>query len=273
MPTTIILSGVPGKMAREIAALLQEPANRQAFTLAPFGLGRSTRAGATVEVAPGVSLEVEPTARIGDLAPAGALVIDYTTPDAALDNIRVYTQAGVPFVMGTTGFNREEAIRLVAGSSVSAVIAPNMAAPIVALQAALDHVAAAFPGALAGYDLEIRESHQATKKDPSGTAKALLGPLTKLGTRPHDPPMQSIRDVDAQRKLGVPEQYLTGHGWHWYEATSPASDVALSLSHRVNGRRVYAEGTLRAAAFLSEAIRGGSMGRVYTMADVLSGRS
>src|SRR5690606_16513587 len=131
-----------------------------------------------------------------------------------------------------------------------AVIAPNMAAPIVMLQAALNRIAQEFPGAIDGYTPSLHESHQPTKKDASGTAKACLDPLRKLGCTTGDSEMDSIRDPEQQRALGVPEEHLRGHGWHWYEARSAAGDVILELSHRINGRRVYAEGTLRAVEFL-----------------------
>ena len=39
-----------------------------------------------------------------------------------------------------------------------------------------------FPGAFAGYTLEVTESHQRNKADTSGTAKAVVGSFAKLGT-------------------------------------------------------------------------------------------
>jgi 4-hydroxy-tetrahydrodipicolinate reductase len=42
------------------------------------------------------------------------------------------------------------------------------------MQAGLQRAAADFPRALGGYSLRCVESHQATKADASGTAKALV---------------------------------------------------------------------------------------------------
>ena len=42
-------------------------------------------------------------------------------------------------------------------------------------------MAANFPGAFAGYSLEVTEAHQRTKADTSGTAKAVLGSFQQLG--------------------------------------------------------------------------------------------
>lgn len=45
----------------------------------------------------------------------------------------------------------------------------------------MDMMAKEFPDAFAGYNLEVTESHQRTKADTSGTAKAVVGSLQKLG--------------------------------------------------------------------------------------------
>lgn len=271
-PLTLILSGVPGRMCREIAQLAQGDAR---FRLAPYAIASPRRAGAPVEVCEGYAPHGLPLAdalaRARQEAMTGSLlVIDYTVPAVALEHLRAYAQAGVPFVMGTTGFDRAEAVRALSTSSTSAVVAPNMAAPIVLLQTLLNEAATRFPGALEGFALTIRESHQSTKKDASGTAKALLGPLTALGARPTEPAIASVRDPQTQRALGIPVEHLTGHGWHWYTLGSPAGDVRLELAHHVNGRRVYAEGTLQAALYLVERLTAGSRGEAFSMTDVLA---
>jgi hypothetical protein len=61
-------------------------------------------------------------------------------------------------------------------AGVYAVIAPQMGKQVVALQAVLEMMADSFPGAFGGYTLDVVESHQAGKKDTSGTAKARAGP-------------------------------------------------------------------------------------------------
>ena len=66
-----------------------------------------------------------------------------------------------------------------------AVIAPNMCKQIVAFQATMQHMADNFPGAFEGYSMEIKESHQSTKADTSGTAKAMVGHFTKVWRHMH----------------------------------------------------------------------------------------
>ena len=83
------------------------------------------------------------------------IIVDYTHPSAILGNIQTYTNAGVSFVMGTTGGD-EQAIRAIFEKGANyAVIAPNMAKQIVALQSGLQEMAKRFPGAFKDYKLQV----------------------------------------------------------------------------------------------------------------------
>lgn len=50
------------------------------------------------------------------------------------------------------------------------------------MQATLELMAQNFPGAFSGYQLSVKESHQRTKVDTSGTAKEIVKSFQKLGT-------------------------------------------------------------------------------------------
>ena len=52
---------------------------------------------------------------------------------------------------------------------------------MVAFQATLELMAKEFPGAITGYKLEVTESHKRQKADTSGTAKAVVASIAKLG--------------------------------------------------------------------------------------------
>ena len=71
------------------------------------------------------------------------VAIDYTHPSAVNNNAALYARVGLPFVMGTTGGDRqklEATVRANTDASFAAVIAPNMGKQIVALQAMLEQV-------------------------------------------------------------------------------------------------------------------------------------
>lgn len=111
----------------------------------------------------------------------GLVIVDYTLPAAVNDNARFYCENNLPFVMGTTGGDREALLRDVEAAGTYAVIAPNMGKQIVAFQTMMENMAAQFPGCFAGYTLQVVESHQRTKVDTSGTAKAVVASFQKMG--------------------------------------------------------------------------------------------
>ncbi|MFO8085080.1 MAG: dihydrodipicolinate reductase [Desulfobacterales bacterium] len=200
------------------------------------------------------------------------ICVDYTHPTAANGNARFYCKHQLPFVMGTTGGDREKLLETVRQSSVPAVIAPNMAKQIVGFQAMMEYAADTFPNLFAGYHLEIEESHQHGKADTSGTAKAMVGYFNKLGTKFTTDEIIKIRDPEIQKnKLGVPEEHLGGHGWHTYRLTSTDGTVQFSFTHNVNAREIYAQGTLDALAYLHKKVQSGIEGKIFSMIDVLKG--
>jgi len=287
----VLLAGLPGAMARGCA----EVALDRGLTLATVGLAGASEVSVTVsgttEAAASTKVDVQlyPKAKHQqaiDLAKEQAakvgkelFVIDYTAPTAVRDNVALYAANGVPFVMGTTGFSGTAAeLNQMVGDKTWAVIAPNMNKQIVAFQAMVAHAASTFPGAFSGYDLSIRETHQKTKRDTSGTAKAVLKSLADLAGLPADAPtrdpergIKRVRDEEqAMSEFGVPASALSGHAYHTYRLESPS--VAFEFKHNVQGRRSYCEGTMDAVSWLV-AKKGAAdpSTRVFAMTDVIRG--
>jgi 4-hydroxy-tetrahydrodipicolinate reductase len=200
------------------------------------------------------------------------LNVDFSLPPAVNSNAEFYCKHEIPFVMGTTGGDRQLLEDTVTASSISAVIAPNMAKQIVGFQAMMEYAAKTFPDLFKGYSLEIKESHQKGKADTSGTAKAMVRYFNSLGLSFSEENITKERDPETQKNvLGIPEEYLSGHGWHTYSLDSNDKTVHFEFTHNVNGRDVYAMGTLDALIYLAKKIKQGSKGKVFTMIDVLKG--
>ena len=200
------------------------------------------------------------------------LSVDYSHPSAVNSNAEFYCQNELPFVMGTTGGNRQDLEKTVLASSIPAVIAPNMAKQIVGFQAMMEYAAATFPDLFKGYSLEIKESHQKGKADTSGTAKAMVRYFNNLGLAFTEDDIVKERDPNRQKTVwGIPEAFLGGHGWHTYRLDSGDKTVRFEFSHNVNGRDIYAQGTLDALVYLSKKLTEGVRGKVFTMIDVLKG--
>jgi 4-hydroxy-tetrahydrodipicolinate reductase len=200
------------------------------------------------------------------------LSVDFSLPPAVNGNAKFYCKHGLPFVMGTTGGDRKLLEDTVLASSISAVIAPNMAKQIVGFQAMMEYAAKTFPDLFKGYSLEIKESHQKGKADTSGTAKAMVRYFNSLGVAFTEEDIIKERDPETQKNvMGIPEDYLSGHGWHTYRLDSNDKTVHFEFTHNVNGRDIYAMGTLDALLYLANQLKQGSKGKVYTMIDVLKG--
>jgi len=200
------------------------------------------------------------------------LSVDFSLPPAVNSNAEFYCKRGLPFVMGTTGGDRQILEDTVLNSSISAVIAPNMAKQIVGFQAMMEYAAKTFPDLFKGYSLEIKESHQKGKSDTSGTAKAMVRYFIGLGLPFSEEEIIKERNPEIQKNiLGIPEEYLSGHGWHTYSLVSGDKTVHFEFTHNINGRDVYAMGTLDALIYLDRKIQEGVQGKVFTMIDVLKG--
>jgi 4-hydroxy-tetrahydrodipicolinate reductase len=120
--------------------------------------GRSGKVGSVLAPA----LEAHGHELVDSLDGAEAMV-DFTRPDAALANVQVAVAAGVPCVVGTSGWDTA-AVR---DAPVAVFYAPNFALGAVLMMRFAEQAAAHFPRA------EIIELHDEAKVDaPSGTARA-----------------------------------------------------------------------------------------------------
>jgi 4-hydroxy-tetrahydrodipicolinate reductase len=125
-----------------------------------------------VDAAPDMDLvaRVDVGDSLRDLVDARAeVVVDFTHPDAVLDNLRFCVENDIRVVVGTSGFTPEklDAVRewLSAKPSLGVLIAPNFALGAVLTMKFAQLAARYYPSA------EIIELHHAGKADaPSGTA-------------------------------------------------------------------------------------------------------
>ena len=116
-----------------------------------------------------------------------------------------------------------------------------MGKQVVAFQAAMKTMADNFPGAFSGYTLSVTESHQSSKVDTSGTAKAIVESFNALGCGFDIADATLVRDVPTQlapvpQGMGVPEEHLLGHAFHTYKLVSADGTVAFEFQHNVCGR-------------------------------------
>ncbi|KAH9261567.1 dihydrodipicolinate reductase [Batrachochytrium salamandrivorans] len=273
-----IVNGLPGAMGVEIA----QACLRRKLELAPFALtGPNMPAtveveGTTVKLINATTDSAEFESQVEQLRASGytPIAIDFTHPSSVNSNADLYNKANLPFVMGTTGGDRDKLKSSVGDSKNVAVIAPNMCKQIVAFQAMFEYMQDTFPGSFQGYDVSVTESHQSTKADTSGTAKAVCQSLAKLVNKPvEEESITKLRTDEDSKRFGVEEQYLLGHAHHTYRLTSADKTVVFEFKHNVNGRSTYAEGVVDAVLFLASKLQEKPSRKkrvhVFDMVDVL----
>lgn len=270
MSVFVMVNGIPGNMGRIVA----ETCVARGLTLVPYSLTGEIIVENEAEVAGQTIQLLKPSnreARIGEVLAKypGLICVDYTHPTAVNDNAAFYVKHKIPFVMGTTGGDREALLKLVADACHPSVIAPNMSKQIVAFQTMIENLANEFPSAFDGYKLSVAESHQKTKADTSGTAKAVVASFQKMGFKFSTDDIEKVRDEKSQmERMHVPEKYLGGHAFHTYSLDSADGTVHFEFQHNVCGRQIYAEGTVDAVNFLAEQLAAGSA-KPFNMMDVL----
>ena len=268
----VMINGLPGNVAKVIAGHAMAD---HRTTLLPYALTGPEIDAAHCHI-DGLAIElIRPEDRESKIeqikSTEGPFIsVDFTHPAAVNANAEFYGRHKLPFVMGTTGGNRDTLEKAVTDASNVAVIAPNMAKQIVGFQAMMAYAAETFPNLFKDYRLTLRESHQAGKADTSGTAKAMVAYFNRMGIEFGTEQIEKERDPERQSNLwGVPAAYLGGHAWHTYSLVSPDSTVRFEFTHNINGRDVYGDGTMDAICFLAEKSAQGITGKAYTMIDVL----
>lgn len=272
-----MVNSCTGRMGNAAAEALV----RAGLTLVPFTFTGYSAGVAVCNIGvAGVPVEVVGRARRQEVMEQvkeeypGLVVVDYTLPSCVNENAEFYARNGVPFVIGTSGGKRERLVEVAESAGLYAVIASQMGKQVVAFQSALELLGQRFPGCFSGYDVEVVESHQSSKVDVSGTARAVVGALQELGVDCDERVIKRIRSRSRSvEEMGVPEEALGGHAFHTYRLTSPDGSVAFVFKHNVVGRSIYAEGTVDAVLFLAKMREEGAKKKVYNMQDVLKGGS
>ena len=234
MTLRIGIAGIRGRMGREIAALAADDPGIELVG----GLGRRSGSDPTVY------------ADAGTLLPGIDVLIDFTSPEAAVGNASACAAAGTPFVSGTTGLDTGQAATIrEAAKSIAVFHAANMSPGVNAMLAVLPTLV----GVLAGYDIEIVETHHRHKVDaPSGTALALARVAADASGTPLARRARYGREGASQRtpeEIGIHAVRAGGNpGEHAVILTGDGEEI--SLSHRAFSRASYAEGALRAARLI-----------------------
>lgn len=195
------------------------------------------------------SYDVDNIDELDDSAPAADVAVDFSVPASLPHTLAYARRTGAAVVSGTTGLSEGQLGELRALGETNRVIwASNYSLGVAALRQATAMVAQT----LAGWDVEIVETHHNQKVDaPSGTAKALLAAIDPEGER------RVVNGRTGQVGARVPGEIGmhairggTVAGTHEVHFFGPDEEVC--LTHRATSRQIFVTGAVAAAARLLE---------------------
>ena len=188
------------------------------------------------------------------------VAIEFSTPDAVINNIKNCFNANLPIVVGTTGWytNFEEIEKICSQKNGSLFHATNFSLGV-NLFFKLNSYLAELMNKYTDYDVSMEEIHHIHKLDkPSGTAITLAN--------------QIIDKINRKKKWSIDEQssetlYIKDvregevPGTHIIKYKSNIDDV--EIMHKAHNRKGFALGAVIAAEFLQ------NKKGIYTMNDII----
>jgi 4-hydroxy-tetrahydrodipicolinate reductase len=196
----------------------------------------------------------------------GEVIIDFTAPEATVENLKLASTANLAVVIGTTGMsgNLLDQVKALA-KSTRCVMSPNMSVGV--------NVMFKIAGEMArilgkDYDMEILEVHHRFKKDaPSGTAMRLAQILAASTNRDLDEVAvyhrKGIIGERTSKEIGI-QTWRAGDITGEHTILFGGVGERLELIHRAHNRDNFARGAVRAAAWVVHQPAG-----LYDMQDVL----
>ena len=263
--TNIVVCGVAGRMGQRLAHLslaaedLQLVGGKEhpAHVAIARDIGEIIGAG---------RLDLEVCDSLAGLVEADRVVVNFTTPEATLEDAAICAERGTAMVVGTTGFTPEqleEFKRIVSG--ITCVFASNFSTAMNVLFKLVEEAASILGD---DYDVEVIEKHHRLKVDaPSGSALTLAERAAAGLDRNLREVVVHGREgvVGARTKKEIGMHAIRGGdiaGEHSVLYAAPGEYI--ELKHLATSRDSFALGALRAARFAATAEPG-----LYSMGDVL----
>ncbi len=261
----VAVSGAAGRMGRRILALANEHPDIEITGAleAPENPALGRDAGEVAGIGHlGVAIADDANAVIAICD----VLVDFSSPGASFDHVKLASTQGKAIVVGTTGFSEDQKKEMIkAGSATRFLLAPNMSMGVNLLFSLVERVARALGN---DYDVEIVEAHHKMKKDaPSGTANKLAEVISSALNR-------DLASVGVYGRQGIvgerkPEEIAVmavrgGDIVGEHTVMFVTNGERIELIHRAHSRDAFAKGAVRAALWLVSKPNG-----VYDMQDVL----
>lgn len=265
MPTKIAITGAAGRMGKMLIEAVAASADAE-LTVALERPDSSLIGADAGELAGMGKNGVLLVASLAETNNNFDVLIDFTAPQATLNNIEYCAQHNKAIVVGTTGFTAEQTQQVEQYQSRLAMIKAANYSTGVNLSLKLLEMAASVLGD--DVDIEIVEAHHRHKVDaPSGTALAMGEAIADTLQRD----LSKVAVYGREGLTGARERETIGF------ATVRGGDVVgdhtamfladgerLEITHKASSRMSFARGAVRAASWLPQQGNG-----LYSMRDVL----
>lgn len=261
----VAVAGASGRMGKCLikAAAFTENIELTVAVSRPDSLWIGKDAG---ELAGTGALGIEVVDNLEEMAGQFDVLIDFTRPEPSMEFVETCRKAGKKIVIGTTGYSEDQRkVIAEAAEQISIVLAPNMSVGV-NLSLKLLEMTAKVMGDYT--DIEVIEAHHRHKVDaPSGTA-------LRMGEVVADALGRDLKDCAIYGREGhTGERDRKTIGF----STIRAGDIVgehtvmfadegerVEITHKATSRMTFANGAVRAAAWLSDKEKG-----LYDMQDVL----
>ena len=246
----VVLTGF-GKMGKEIYSVLENRVHNVIGVIDPFSLDKRVT-NKTIEASCFENADV---------------VIDFSSPENAVENIKKYMDFSIPAIIGTTGWlDGLDCVKAYGeGKDLRIMYSGNYSIGV-ALFLKLCRKAGELYGKVAGYDASIYEIHHTEKKDsPSGTALMVASALMEtmegkkkilLGNSEGKIEKDSLQ-ISSMRVGKTP-------GVHSVIIDSDADTI--TLTHTARSRSGFALGAVMAAEWIKDTTKRG----ILTLDDYLN---
>ena len=248
-PIRTVITGVSGRMGALLVRLVRDTPEfvLQGGTDKPGSAAIGLDVGLAAHLAP---LEVSTVDSLEQSLSRAHVVIDFTTPEVSVVHARLCAEAGVPLVVGSTGFSAEAKEQMAAAAKrIPLVMSPNMS---VGVNLVIELAATLARRLGEDFDVEVMEAHHRMKKDaPSGTAMRLADELARALGREHDdirtsrvgqigerPAQGDRRAVAARRRRGGRAHRVLLRRRRAGRADAPGDQPRAVRARRAAGREV-----------------------------------
>ncbi|MBW2215897.1 MAG: 4-hydroxy-tetrahydrodipicolinate reductase [Deltaproteobacteria bacterium] len=260
-----IVAGAAGRMGKRIIHMIQQ--NEEITLAVAFEMPDHPNIGEDAgQVAGTGESGVRIAGSLEEVIDQGDMLIDFTAPQATLENLRAAVSQKLAMVIGTTGITGDmlEEAEALAGK-IKCVLAPNMSVGVNVMFKIAGEMARILGN---DYDMEILEVHHRQKKDaPSGTAIRLAQTMADTVGR-------DLEEVAVYERKGIigkrTDEEIGIQTWRAGDITGEhivmfgGIGERLELIHRAHNRDNFARGAVRAAVWVMAQPDG-----LYDMQDVL----